>query len=1786
MGLCISIFLFRSRAFFSLLCLAFVFLLLNFIVPSVLFAVPPGTNITNTAGVDYSVSSVNMSSVSNSVNVLTLPTPLQGVIFNSKTGEPVNNVEITVINTDTELPATVLSDDGSAFPSTIRTGEPAIDSNGTVYDFADGEYRFPHVAPGNYRYDIAVPAGYTAPSIVLNDELQKLANAPFDIDYPCSYGGVFVINNITNRNIDIPVDPLGRLWLVKTSSKSVVSIGDFIQYRLVIENTSPGAISDIILEDRVPLGFSYQKGSVKIDGLDAFDPEISPDGRNLKFVIDELQSKGTKEIRYVLEVAAGSVIGDAVNTAVAKGGGYISNIAMSTVSVQEELFRDKCIIVGRVIAENCENIRTDKNDGVKGVKIYLEDGSYVVTDENGMYHFEGVNHGLHVVQLDMESLPEKYEPVLCEPNSRFGDTAYSQFVDLHKSTMWRADFHVGPKPGKEGNATISLSSEIKSDTIDYHVMLKGSDVPLKNLRLMVMLPQEIEYLSKSCKIDDKSYQGSLERSGNTLTFRLGDVSALWEKNVYFSARPPAPGEKMCEIVTKAILMFDTPSKKNQRTPIVENIVLIVFIKDFLPPETLFIQPGFRPFDADIKEQEDIEDIKNLGSDLSGKKINNITATGHSDNLLIRQRSHHIYPDNYALSLARAENVKDLLVKNSDNLDKTQIAVLGIGPDQPVVSNDTKEGRALNRRVNLKVVSQSVKFSRKNNIIKGEDTVSVKTEGERPGEREAKADTEEDEDADKMPDYNSSWAESALPGLEWLWPGKDACPSIPSIKIAIMHDPRDKPTLFLEGVEVSGLNFDSIVKNKDKTVAISKWRGVDLHDGDNYFEVVLKDKNNNITGRLKRVVHYSGPPVLAELLIDKSRLVADGLTIPEIAVRLTDKDGKPVRRGVRGEYFVDPPYAAFEDLKAVATSSSSDNEIKRYKYMVGMDGIAMIRLEPTASTGEVVLHLPFMDNEQEMRVWLKPEDRDWILVGLAEGTAGYSMISGNMENAKDADVDNDIYEDGRIAFFAKGMIRGEWLLTMAYDSEKKALDESGLFKTIDPDSYYTLYGDATQQRYDAASARKLYLRIERSQFFALFGDFETGLTITELSRYNRSLNGLKSEFKNEKYSLNLFATETKQAFVKDELRGDGTSGLYRLSRENIVINSEKVVIQTRDRFKSEVILSSKGMSRHTDYNIDYNDGTIFFKEPVYSKDENLNPVFIVIDYESEDSTDKSYVFGGRGAIKLIEDKLEVGATYIHEGEVGGKGSLGGLDAKFKLGKNTEVKAEFASTRRDILDENLTGNACLAEITHRSKVFDGKIYIREQDEDFGLGQQSISEKGMRKIGGEVKYHFTKEFDVDAQLYRQFNLTSDSTRDLIDTKMIYQNSLYGFRTGVRHAEDNFGDGGVNQSDQFLIGASRYLLHKRLHLRADHEQSLGSNNENSDFPTRTILGADFKLADPVLLFAEQEFTFGDDENTTGTRLGMKSTPWAGGSIASSIERIQSENTGRIFGNLGLNQMWRITDKWSIDGGLDQTRTLHKNVADRLNDNVPPASGGEDFVALSLGTGYMEKKWSCDSRIEFRNAETADKWGFIGGIYGEVKKGLGFSTGIQFFNEKGDNGDENVKSDIRFSMAYRPRNTKWIVLDRLDYIMEQENKENSEYESKRIVNNMNVNYKLNKETQVSFYYGLKFVKDIYDGDTYSGFTDLTGIEARYDFTKDWDIGLHTSILHSWNAKKFDYGSGVSFGYKVVKNGWVCAGYNFDGFTDKDFSRGNFTAKGPFVKFRIKFDQESIHEMLRRFKEE
>jgi hypothetical protein len=268
------------------------------------------------------------------------------------------------------------------------------------------------------------------------------------------------------------------------------------------------------------------------------------------------------------------------------------------------------------------------------------------------------------------------------------------------------------------------------------------------------------------------------------------------------------------------------------------------------------------------------------------------------------------------------------------------------------------------------------------------------------------------------------------------------------------------------------------------------------------------------------------------------------------------------------------------------------------------------------------------------------------------------------------------------------------------------------------------------------------------------------------------------------------------------------------------------------------------------------------------------------------------------------------------------------------------------------------------------------------------------------------------------------------------------------------------------------------------------------------------------------------------------------------------------------------------VDGGFDRSHTVRKPGAADFDTDVPAASGeSEDFTAVSLGATLKLEKWSWANRLEYRDGDFADKWGLLSGLVGEVHRGLAVSGRTQLFATESAR-EEKTAGEIRLGLAYRPLFSRWIVLDRLDFLFEEVASETVAYDNWRVVNNLNANYRPNLRTQISLQYGAKYVNETIDGDDYGGYTDLSGLEGRYDLTPKWDVGLRGAVLHSWDAKQYDCTSGVSVGHNLVENVWLSLGYNFTGFKDRDFSRADFTAAGPYLKMRMKFDQNSVRDAV------
>ncbi len=1016
----------------------------------------------------------------------------------------------------------------------------------------------------------------------------------------------------------------------------------------------------------------------------------------------------------------------------------------------------------------------------------------------------------------------------------------------------------------------------------------------------------------------------------------------------------------------------------------------------------------------------------------------------------------------------------------------------------------------------------------------------------------------------------------------LQPLAGSVPAIASIKVVIAHAYGTRIDLRINGAAVSSLNFEGTETNAANTLHVSRWRGVDLRDGDNRLIANLVDPAGTITGKIERIVHYGGGAVRAELVEEKSALSADGRQRPQIVLRLFDAYGQPARPGTRGIFSVESPYRSWWEVEQLTANPLLTAGAREPQFEVGVDGLARLELEPTSQAGFVVLHLRFNERrDQELRVWLTPAARDFVLVGIASGTLAHNTVSANMQGLAGV-PDNGVATDGRVAFFAKGRIRGDYLLTIAYDSTRdREAARARLKGIVDPDQYYLLYGDGAEPRDEAASGKRLYLKLERRQFVALFGDYDTGFTVTELARYNRSLTGLKVDFGGERVAASAFAARTDLGVVRDQMAGDGTSGLYRLSRAPIVVGSDKLRLETRDRFNAEKLLSVRELSRFLDYRIDYDNGTLRFREPVPSRDGEFNPVTIVVEYETPGNGTETTSAGARVSVRGDDGRRELGATLVQDGSLAGDSRLVALDAKLRLSAATEWRAELAHSQSDDPVRAAQANAWLTELRHVDERLETRVYARSEDSGFGVGQQFEGLGGSRKFGADVRWQWRQNWSLQAQSFLQQSLDTAATRQLAQAEVRYQFDGIAVGLGLEHANDNDPGGAARRSDIVNATGSIDLLDRKVTLRGTVAAALAGNDSSVDYPARSLIGLDYHLPRATTLFAEWEHGNGSALDSDMSRIGLRSQPFDRTQLVSSLSRSQTEYGPRVASSLGLNQGWQLTPEWSLEGGLEQSNTLRGAALTPQNPGLPLASGSlqDDFLAIFAGAQFHRDDWTLAARLERRTADTEQRWLATTGWYRAERAGHALSFAGQTERREVLLGEDSSSADLRFAWAYRPDSKRWIVLNRLDLRRDVREGGLSNYETLRLVDNLHANRQWNSKTQIGLQLGLKRQVTTYDADRLGSTSALLALDLRRDLSARFDAGLHLASTRNFAAGLSENQFGLDVGFAPVRNIWLSLGFNFRGFEERDFAAGRQQQQGPYLQLRLKLDQETFKDL-------
>ncbi|GAA4036985.1 hypothetical protein GCM10022213_03150 [Parerythrobacter jejuensis] len=1044
---------------------------------------------------------------------------------------------------------------------------------------------------------------------------------------------------------------------------------------------------------------------------------------------------------------------------------------------------------------------------------------------------------------------------------------------------------------------------------------------------------------------------------------------------------------------------------------------------------------------------------------------------------------------------------------------------------------------------------------------------------------------------------------------WLTPTVDHNPRAPAVRVAFRHRKGQTIKLYVDGKPVDPLAFDGTKSAPNGKFAVSLWRGVPLDDERTVLKAEIVNSMGGVNETLERVVYFTSKPSRVELVADQSVLVADGVTRPVVAIRVLDRNGRPVREGISGDFTLNEPFqsAAQIELQQLRQLTGIGSSSARW-VIEGSDGIAKIELAPTMVSGSLRLDFRFDDNNIERRqmieTWVEPGDIEWTIVGLAEGSVGAKTVADNMERADS--FDSDLGDKARVALYAKGRVLGKYLVTLAYDSAKQR-DDQRVLGALDPDAYYTVFADASSRRFDAPSRDKLYVRIETSTFFAIYGDYQTGFDQTQLARYNRTATGVKAEARLGSVTARGFAAKIGTRFRRDEIQGNGLSGPYRLGSRDIVANSETVTIEVRDRFRSELIVSTRTLTRFIDYDIDVLSGTITFSQPITSRDFDFNPQFIVIDYEVDRLAGGEWNAGVRADWTDKTGAIRVGATAITDQGDGERTNIGAVDLRARIGETTEIRAELAVSERD----GDTANGWLVEAQHQTGKLDVLAYARSLQQDYGVGQQSGAELGRRKFGVDARYEIDERFSVLASVWQDDSLADIGRRRAAQTQLAYRSNRTDMRLGLSHFNDRLADGTRNTSTLLEAGATQRLFDNKLELSASTSIAL-DNPESIDLPARHRFDARYAITQNVRLIGSYEIADGENIDARTLRGGIEVSPWQGARITSTLgQQDIGEFGNRSFAAFGLAQTLQVTPTLTLDATVDGSRTLGgaPSIRDIVNPAQPVASGGqlgqdgsvfEDFTAVTLGAAWRKDRWSATGRAEYRDGEFANRKGVTLGAIRQLGEGSVVGSGFTWTKADGQNGASTEIMDGSIAIAHRPDESEFAFLGKIEYRSDAVTNAvagetgpagrtallvNGDAQSRRLIASLSTNWSpqgedddglMTRRDEFGLFVGARYNFDRFEGFDLDGFTALAGLDARIGLGERFEIGGAATVRANLDDGTTSFAIGPQIGFVPADGVLLTVGYNITGFRDRDFSAARNTDKGVFASIRAKIDADTF----------
>ncbi|MEB3226243.1 MAG: invasin domain 3-containing protein [Synechococcus sp.] len=924
---------------------------------------------------------------------------------------------------------------------------------------------------------------------------------------------------------------------------------------------------------------------------------------------------------------------------------------------------------------------------------------------------------------------------------------------------------------------------------------------------------------------------------------------------------------------------------------------------------------------------------------------------------------------------------------------------------------------------------------------------------------------------------------AQPTVQFISPGPGNVLEKNSSAVVIEVPTGSTTTLRVNGAAVDPNQIGQLETNGSTGRVRQTWYGVIFGPGENTLEATATLNGTTVSNAIQ--VQAPGDVAKLRLSTVETRVPADGRSPVTIQGTLLDENGNRASGG--GRITLEATAGEFlgEDAGPEAPGFQVDAK----------DGEFTATLQSSLDSGPVQIRARLFELEAYTQVQFETALRPSLLTGVinlrvgADNTDYFSSYRDFLQ--PDADGETTVELDG--AAFATGKV-GDWLLTAAFNGDRP-LNEAcetctnRLFRADQAtEKPYPIYGDNSTVRNLTPSQDSLFFRLERSPKipgavdpdYIMWGDYGTAQEFAtpsqEFSALSRQLSGAKLNYNFGNLQISALYSQGGEAYQRDTLQPDGTSGFYFLTQRLVVPGSEEVYFELEELERPGTIIQRDRLQRGQDYEIDYDRGSLVFTDPVLRTEVGDNGEVlvrrIIITYQNESSEDNR-VYGGRLRYHLNRNPGQaswLGATYFREDQGARNLELYGVDAQIHLGENYKFIGEYAQSQNNSAElGEVSGSAYRFELDAKfADGFTGRAYYRRADTGFA-NQSTVS-----FVPGQTRYGIDLNAQLSPSTRLRFNYDHEknegvSIRPIVTLGDLINAGQEGIPDGLVDNElttitaglaQRFGQANLNVDLLFRDrldylnpennGSSTQLrttfnspLSQSLKLRLTNQTTL-SADADAVFSDRSQIGLDWQIAQGVTLNLNQNWYHSGTlagQSTTNLSLNGEYKPWHN-TILSARYDIENFSTGmQDAATFGLKHNWAIFKNLDLDFAYEKVvGNLFVGGDGTVGQGAARSIGVRGGDSLSIRGRYRGggngENFQAEAGYEFRNTNGSGTSNITASIRGKLSPSL---TALANFDRRFAAGQATrglpPTSNLRLGLAYRnPNSDKFNALIRYEY--------------------------------------------------------------------------------------------------------------------------------------------------------